>query len=455
MLSLPELRLGDRIIRLPLSPLGTVDVANAWLTADAGERHSLWLALLQREPGMALWGALQLPPDVAAAQTGAASSLLDFAEPIARVCEQQLLRAYLQPPAAASTGNLDWERQAIESAIPDAANRSPDASPTNSPRTPALNLPSLAHALAGDKVSQPFADSDLRASSDSVEPAAKTLARSVENEKLAALREFAYGLSHEINNPLANISTRAQSLLREERDVERRRSLSVMAQQAMRAHTMIADLMLFAKPPALRRAPTQPRQIIERLVNELREWARQQGTLFVVPWLNNLESDVASPRHDSSFASDHVAVEDDFASGCCWVSVDGDQLLVALRAIATNSLEALRAGGRIEFSVTRMSSPQLSSTTLAPGATTTTTLDCLRFRVRDSGPGIPPAVRRHLFDPYYSGREAGRGLGVGLCKAWRIATEHGGVIDVVDAPGGGAEFRLDIPAIPIDAPKHT
>src|SRR5436190_24315311 len=74
----------------------------------------------------------------------------------------------------------------------------------------------------------------------------------VESAKLQALYNFAYGLSHEINNPLANIATRAQTLLVDEKDPERRRKLATIVQQAFRAHEMIADLMLFARPPALR-----------------------------------------------------------------------------------------------------------------------------------------------------------------------------------------------------------
>jgi C4-dicarboxylate-specific signal transduction histidine kinase len=65
--------------------------------------------------------------------------------------------------------------------------------------------------------------------------------------------------------------------------------------------------------------------------------------------------------------------------------------------------------------------------------------------IRDTGPGIPPEVRRHIFDPYFSGREAGRGLGLGLSKCWRIVDLHGGRIDVANGASGGAEFRLVLP----------
>ena len=96
--------------------------------------------------------------------------------------------------------------------------------------------------------------------------------RQLETDKLQAMKELAYGASHEINNPLANISSRAQLLLRDEPDPERRRSLSTINSQAFRAHEMLADLMLFAKPPAIVRQPLDlvalVRQVVQQLENE-------------------------------------------------------------------------------------------------------------------------------------------------------------------------------------------
>ncbi|HEX5471500.1 MAG TPA: ATP-binding protein, partial [Lacipirellulaceae bacterium] len=65
--------------------------------------------------------------------------------------------------------------------------------------------------------------------------------------------------------------------------------------------------------------------------------------------------------------------------------------------------------------------------------------------VRDNGPGISEDVQHHLFDPFFSGREAGRGLGFGLSKCWRIVTDHGGEV-VVDSPAnGGAQISILLP----------
>jgi signal transduction histidine kinase len=66
--------------------------------------------------------------------------------------------------------------------------------------------------------------------------------------------------------------------------------------------------------------------------------------------------------------------------------------------------------------------------------------------ITDTGPGIPPEVRPNIFDPYFSGREAGRGLGLGLSKAWRIVVLHGGRIEVDSESGSGATFRVILPA---------
>jgi len=95
----------------------------------------------------------------------------------------------------------------------------------------------------------------------------------VEAAKLQALYNFAYGLSHEINNPLANISARAQTLLIDEKDPDRRRKLATIVQQAFKAHEMIADLMLFARPPALRPQPIDLVKLADTVVAEMQEQA--------------------------------------------------------------------------------------------------------------------------------------------------------------------------------------
>lgn len=207
--------------------------------------------------------------------------------------------------------------------------------------------------------------------------------RTLLSEKLESMRELAYGASHEINNPLANISSRAQTLLRDETDPERRRKLATINSQAFRAHEMIADMMLFAKPPDLERQQINLSDLVAQVLEEMSDRADQQGTAVLASGTN----------------------ED------CWLMADPTHLSVALRALCRNSLEAISAGGQISISLVDCE-------------------DSVELNVTDTGPGIPAEVRRHLFDPFYSGREAGRGLGFGLSKCWRIVQLHGGTIEV-------------------------
>lgn len=217
--------------------------------------------------------------------------------------------------------------------------------------------------------------------------------RTLENAKLEAVKEFAYGAGHEINNPLANISARAQTLLSEEPDPERRRTLAAINAQAFRAHEMIADMMLFARPPEPKWQEVELGSLIRTVGVELTTQANDQQT----------ELAVRLPLTPIS------------------IEADPTQIAVALRSLCVNSLEALVRGGRVSLEL-------LSPTSEEPRA-------CLR--VTDDGPGIPKDVRDKIFEPYYSGREAGRGLGLGLSKCWRIVTMHGGAIDVADADSSG------------------
>ena len=219
----------------------------------------------------------------------------------------------------------------------------------------------------------------------------------LQQEKLASLRELAYGLSHEINNPLANIATRAQTLLRDETDPERRRALATINVQAFRAHEMIADMMLFAKPPALVLTRVNAVQIVDAVMAEMAAEAKEQGTALV-------RSGVHGPLE---------------------LTADPVQLTVALRAVVLNSLQALGAGGSVEIAVERAAGIVI-------------------LRVIDNGPGLSDQAKKHMFDPYYSGREAGRGLGLGLSKCWRIAELHGGRIEVASEMGQGATISLHL-----------
>ncbi len=228
--------------------------------------------------------------------------------------------------------------------------------------------------------------------------------RRLEQEKLESLKELAYGASHEINNPLANIAARAQTLLEDEANAERAKKLSAIHRQAMRAHEMISDLMLFARPPKLQSKIIDVRQLARRVVDQLRDLATEYDV------------DLVCETGDKPIE----------------VLADETQLGVALDALVKNALEAVGDGGNVHVAVRRT---ETGSDAFAEAS------------VRDNGPGISDEVRRHMFDPFFSGREAGRGLGFGLSKCWRLVTEHGGQVVVNRPAGGGAEIGILLPLI--------
>jgi len=227
----------------------------------------------------------------------------------------------------------------------------------------------------------------------------------LELEKLAAMKQLAYGASHEINNPLANISSRAQLLLRDEEDPQRRRSLATINSQAFRAHEMIADMMLFAKPPQLELQSVDWHGFVASIVDDLR--GRQVSPLTV-----NLVMEGATAA----------------------VRLDPVQIQVAVRALWDNALEAGECQPVVEVRV------WIDSAGLVEQGRAWAVLE-----MQDNGRGISAEVRRHLFDPFYSGREAGRGLGFGLTKAWRIVERHGGQIVVDSQVGQGATLTMRLP----------
>src|SRR5437763_300144 len=141
----------------------------------------------------------------------------------------------------------------------------------------------------------------------------------VESAKLRALYNFAYGLSHEINNPLANIATRAQMLLADEKDAERRRKLATIVQQAFKAHEMIADLMLFAHPPRMQPRETDLLPLVDTVIGELSEQANEQNTRV-------MRIGATEPLQ---------------------ANIDPTAMAVAIKAIVQNALEAVQHDGSV------------------------------------------------------------------------------------------------------------
>lgn len=291
------------------------------------------------------------------------------------------------------------------------------------------------------------------------EPERALFEQRLEQLKLEALADFAAGAGHEMNNPLAVIAGRAQLLLGDETDPERRASLALIWAQAQRVHEMIADAMLVARPPAPQFEQIEWGSLLRRVLRQAAAELPERAVVLELACDPREADDDRPASEDSALAAPGPARSQRAAEGNrsagdersaggeqsvllvgriperpVAAQADPDQLTVALRALLRNAIEAVVPGGRVELSAAAEA-------------------DRFVVEINDDGPGIPAEVRSHIFNPFYSGRQAGRGLGIGLCKAWRLVGLHGGRIDVDRSVLGGARFRATIPyqPCPIDS----
>ncbi len=222
---------------------------------------------------------------------------------------------------------------------------------------------------------------------------------------LAGLAEFAAGAGHELNNPLAVIMGRAQLVLGRSPDPEATRSLRAIITQAQRAHRILRDLMFVARPGEFRPRACQPDEIVRASLRDLQDEAEAQGVRLV------LDAREPAPK----------------------VWADPEPLRQVADILTRNALEASARGATIRFATGGDARPD--------------PLDRPRLRAGD-------LARRgaHLFDPFYCGRQAGRGLGLGLPRAARIIDLVGGEIRWQSTPGQGATFQVTLPVQEIPGP---
>jgi signal transduction histidine kinase len=225
--------------------------------------------------------------------------------------------------------------------------------------------------------------------------------------KLVGLAELAAGAGHEINNPLAVISGSAQRLLRSEPDPDRADALRTIVRQTQRITGILRELMQFARPgrPERRRFPVG--ELVAAVRDELAPLAAER----------EVRLELAAPA-------------------AVWLDADPKQLRTALTAVVRNGVEAAGSGGWVRL-------------------TCDTSESGVRLVVEDSGPGLTPDAAEHAFDPFFCGRSAGRGRGLGLPTAWRLARENGGDVRYEPTPSGVTRFALSLPrAAEADRPER-
>jgi signal transduction histidine kinase len=218
-------------------------------------------------------------------------------------------------------------------------------------------------------------------------------AQLVRSEKLAGIGRLAAGVAHEINNPLGVILGYAK-LLQRRADGALAEDLRVVEEEALRAKEIVSGLLDLSRslPASLERVDL--RALVDEVVSRLRDARLLEGVAVTV------EGQASAPAHPEKLR----------------------QVLVNL---VRNAAEAAGRGGRVAVRLaTRGAIAELS--------------------VEDSGPGLPEAVRARLFEPFFTTRPRGTGLGLAVSRA--IARAHGGELEAAPPDGRGARFVLTLPA---------
>lgn len=210
------------------------------------------------------------------------------------------------------------------------------------------------------------------------------------NDRLVAVGQLAAGLAHEIRNPLASISGSVQLLLEGgSMAVNDQRLLQIVMREAERLNLLLSNFLRFARPTPPSIEPHDLALILDELTEVVKKDPRFTGIQFVK----------------------------DYNGGefLC----DGGQLRQALLNLLINAAEALNGIGIIRLHAD---------------------IDPVTIRVEDSGPGFLPEVQKQLFNPFFTTKENGTGLGLATVHA--IVSAHGGKIEVTRSALGGAAFTL-------------
>jgi len=224
-------------------------------------------------------------------------------------------------------------------------------------------------------------------------------ARLREAERLATSGELAAGMAHEIRNPLAAI-VNATALLTDEAGLtpaERSATLAAVRTEARRLNRILSDFLHFARPQKARRAPGDIREVVEHVSALIRDDRSR------------------APRVDVRVAVDPAVPRFPF---------DRDQVIQVLWNVALNGVEAMNGRGRLSLEVARQNGD-------------------VALAISDTGTGISSESLPRVFEPFYSGKPNGSGLGLTIAE--RIVAAHGGRIEIDSAPGHGTRVTLLFP----------
>jgi hypothetical protein len=219
----------------------------------------------------------------------------------------------------------------------------------------------------------------------------------VHGEKLATIGKMAAHVAHEIRNPLSNIGGFARSIMRTPESFERVvKNAKIIVEEASRLENMLQGVMDFVRPTAPQRRQIDFNSVAERVFRTLAEH-------------------LSSRNIHSSLDLDRSIPE---------VNIDENQVTQVLHNLIRNAADSMPHGGALGIKTGRDG-------------------DLVFLTITDSGAGIPPDVLEQIFEPFYTTKPDGTGLGLAVSK--KIIDDHGGRIEVQSQVGKGTTFRILLP----------
>jgi len=215
-------------------------------------------------------------------------------------------------------------------------------------------------------------------------------------EKMAAFGLLAAGIAHEVGNPLTSISSLVQMLQRRECDSYTGEKLTLVSGQLQRIQTILRELTNFSRPASTQRTKVALHDILQESLGIAKYYKRTKG------------------RHIQSEVSPELPLLDGVR----------DQLVQVFLNLILNAVDATAKGGRIDIKAE-------------------CTGEQLLVTVRDDGCGIGPEGAARVFQPYFTTKKHGTGLGLFVTR--KLVIDHGGSIDFQSLPGSGTTFCVRLP----------
>jgi signal transduction histidine kinase len=217
-------------------------------------------------------------------------------------------------------------------------------------------------------------------------------------EKLAAMGTLSAGVAHEVNNPLASVSSLIQMMQTKDLDEDTQNKLKLMSEQILRVTRVTKDLMDFA------RARPAAKALID--VN------------------NIVETSLRLASFDKSFQK--LRIVKNLDENLYRIFADSDQMQQVFLNLFLNARDAMPNGG------------EMSVTTIQSG-------EDILVEISDTGHGIAKNDLKKIFDPFFTTKSAGKGTGLGLAVCYGIITAHGGKIEASINGQNGTKFLINLP----------